>query len=164
MCAIPFTFIISCTFALSKVWLYAMLSLVRLCLRPLLPIASTMCEKQEGSVFQSVVSSVWSVYPQTWKLKKLVLYLSLGPKSSALEQWTEHLWIIIRFALQAALTNCCRSASLNSYSRTNTSLVTAFAAFESEFMSIFDFIRVSAEVEWFMQRNLNWFGVQFERK
>ena len=147
MCAIPFTFSLSCTFALSKVWLHAMLSLVRLCLSPLLPIASTMWEKQEGSIFQSVVSSVKPVSPHIWKLKKLVLYLSLDPKSSALEQWTEHLWIIIRSVLQAALINCCRSAALNSYNRMWISLVTAATAFESEFMSIFDFIRVSAVVE-----------------
>ena len=52
-------------------------------------IAFTTSEKREGILFQSVVISSMHEYPQFWKLKKLVLYLTEDPKSSDGEQWTE---------------------------------------------------------------------------
>ena len=110
----PFVFSSSCTIDADKVGLLKMLSLWRLALNPLLPIASTTNEKHDGFTFQSVVVSFNIESPQLWKLRSLVLNLRSAPKSRPEEQWMQQKWNIIFSVLWAALTTICRSFVLKS--------------------------------------------------
>ena len=87
MCDIPFSFSFCCTFSTDRVWFQWMPIVCRLSLSPLFEIASTTLSKQAGEDFQSAFLFEYSVFPQSWKLNALVLYLRADPKSSAVEQW-----------------------------------------------------------------------------
>ena len=132
MWAMSLTSKYSFIFALSKVSLELISIFVKLCLSPLLPIASIIFKKAEGLVFQSVFTFFSFIFPQNLKLKVLVLYLMFSPKSISVEQWIEQKLNTIASTLHAILIKYSKSFSLNSKFLIKISSVTDLIAFESE--------------------------------
>ena len=89
MCDIFFSVNCFCTFDFDKVGLLWMLTFLRLFLRPLLLIASTIKEKHAGSAIQSVVLTPNRALPQLWNPRYLISYLRSFPKSIPEEQWMQ---------------------------------------------------------------------------
>ena len=114
-------------FALSKASLELISTFVKLCLSPLLLIASIIFKKTEKLIFQSVVTFFSFTFLQNLKLKVLVLYLMFSPKSISVEQKLN----TIVSTLHAILIKYSISFSLNSKFLIKTSSVTDLIAFEA---------------------------------
>ena len=118
-------------FALSKASLELISTFVKLCLSPLLLIASIIFKKTEELIFQSVVTFFSFTFLQNLKLKVLVLYLMFSPKSISVEQRIEQKLNTIVSTLHAILIKYSISFSLNSKFLIKTSSVTDLIAFEA---------------------------------
>ena len=108
MLSVSFALSSSCPFGWNKVWFHLMLTFRRLARSPTSK-SLTMREKQEESVFQSVVLSSKSALPCNWKLRCSELHFRMNPdvrERRAVDQQKSN---TILCELLAALVTVCRS-------------------------------------------------------